>query len=144
MFYASFIFDRSKRLSNLFFIRYNDFSGYTNVKVTNFTTSWRNGLAFCGLIHSFYPDLIAYDTLTQHDIKHNCKLAFEAGEKLGITQLIEPETMVIKRIPDKLAVITYLHQLRHVFLFCYSVLWGSDLFGIEMFTYTDSMKLNNP
>jgi len=87
-------------------------SGYTNVKVTNFTTSWRNGLAFCGLIHSFYPDLIAYDTLTQHDIKHNCKLAFEAGEKLGITQLIEPETMVIKRIPDKLAVITYLHQLR--------------------------------
>lgn len=93
-------------------IRYNDFSGYTNVKVTNFTTSWRNGLAFCGLIHSFYPDLIAYDTLTQHDIKHNCKLAFEAGEKLGITQLIEPETMVIKRIPDKLAVITYLHQLR--------------------------------
>ena len=80
--------------------------------MTNFTTSWRNGLAFCGLIHSFYPDLIAYDTLTQHDIKHNCKLAFEAGEKLGIPRVIEPENMVIKRIPDKLAVITYLHQLR--------------------------------
>ena len=87
-------------------------SKFPNVKVTNFTTSWRNGLAFCGLIHSFYPDLISYDTLTPHDIKHNCKLAFEAGEKLGITRLIEPENMVIKRIPDKLAVITYLHQLR--------------------------------
>ena len=87
-------------------------SGYSNVKVTNFTTSWRNGIAFCGLIHHFYPDLIAYDTLTQHDIKQNCKLAFEAGEKLGIPRVIEPENMVIKRIPDKLAVITYLHQLR--------------------------------
>jgi len=85
---------------------------YSNIKVTNFTTSWRNGLAFCALIHSFYPDLIQYDTLTAHDIKHNCKLAFEAGEKLGIPRVIEPESMVIKRIPDKLAVITYLHQLR--------------------------------
>jgi len=88
-------------------------SKYSNIKVTNFTTSWRNGLAFCALIHSFYPDLIPYDTLTAHDIKHNCKLAFEAGEKLGIPRVIEPESMVIKRIPDKLAVITYLHQLRH-------------------------------
>jgi len=87
-------------------------SNYSNIKVTNFTTSWRNGMAFCALIHSFYPDLIPYDTLTAHDIKHNCKLAFEAGEKLGIPRVIEPESMVIKRIPDKLAVITYLHQLR--------------------------------
>ena len=87
-------------------------SGYSNVKVTNFHTSWRNGLAFCGLIHHFYPDLIPYDTLIAHDIKHNCKLAFEAGEKLGIPRVIEPENMVIKTIPDKLAVITYLHQLR--------------------------------
>ena len=87
-------------------------SGYSAVKVTNFTTSWRNGLAFCALIHSFYPDLIPYDALTSHDIKHNCKLAFEAGEKLGIPRVIEPENMAIKRIPDKLAVITYLHQLR--------------------------------
>jgi len=85
---------------------------YSNIKVTNFTSSWRNGLAFCALIHSFYPDLVQYDTLTAHDIKHNCKLAFEAGEKLGIPRVIEPESMVIKRIPDKLAVITYLHQLR--------------------------------
>ena len=87
-------------------------SSYSNVKVTNFTTSWRNGLAFCALLHSFYPDLIPYDALTSHDIKHNCKLAFEAGEKLGIPRVIEPESMAIKRIPDKLAVITYLHQLR--------------------------------
>ena len=29
-----------------------------------------------------------------HDIKDNCKLAFEAAEKLGVARLIEPSDMV--------------------------------------------------
>lgn len=31
---------------------------YAGVKVTNLTTSWRNGMAFCAVIHSFRPDLM--------------------------------------------------------------------------------------
>lgn len=31
---------------------------YPGVKVTNLTTSWRNGMAFCAVIHSFRPDLM--------------------------------------------------------------------------------------
>ena len=29
---------------------------YAGVKVTNFTTSWRNGLALCALVHHYHPD----------------------------------------------------------------------------------------
>ena len=53
-----------------------------------------------------------FDALPGHDIKGNCKAAFEAAESLGITRLIEPQDMLILTVPDKLAVMTYLYQLR--------------------------------
>ncbi|VVC45262.1 EEIG1/EHBP1 N-terminal domain,Domain of unknown function DUF3585,Calponin homology domain [Cinara cedri] len=86
--------------------------GYPGVKVTNLTTSWRNGLAFCAIIHHFRPDLIEFNHLKPHDIRENCKTAFDAGEILGISRVIEPSDMGVLTIPDKLAVMTYLYQLR--------------------------------
>lgn len=85
---------------------------HPGVKVTNLTTSWRNGMAFCAIIHHFRPDLIDIDSLLPHDVKGNCKKAFDAGETLGIPRVIEPADMDILTVPDKLAVMTYLYQLR--------------------------------
>ncbi|KAK3751612.1 hypothetical protein RRG08_012673 [Elysia crispata] len=90
-------------------------AGYKGVKITNLTTSWRNGLAFCAIIHHYRPDLINYQKLNPHDIKMNNKLAFDAASKLGIPKVLEPSDMVLLAVPDKLLVMTYLHQLRSYF-----------------------------
>ncbi|KAK3093307.1 hypothetical protein FSP39_013923 [Pinctada imbricata] len=90
-------------------------SGYKGVRVTNLTTSWRNGMAFCAIVHYFRPDLIDFKSLAPHDIKGNNRIAFDAAAKLGIPRVIEPSDMVLLAVPDKLAVMTYLHQLRAYF-----------------------------
>ncbi|KAJ8308401.1 hypothetical protein KUTeg_013275 [Tegillarca granosa] len=89
--------------------------GYKGVKVTNLTTSWRNGMAFCAIIHHFRPDLIDFRSLAPHDIKGNNRIAFDAAAQLGIPRVIEPSDMVLLAVPDKLLVMTYLHQLRAYF-----------------------------
>lgn len=89
--------------------------GYKGVNVTNMTTSWRNGLAFCAVIHHFRPDLIDFELLSPYNIKENCKKAFDAAESLGIPKVMEHSDMVILAVPDKLAVMTYLYQMKAFF-----------------------------
>nr|XP_061794376.1 EH domain-binding protein 1-like [Nerophis lumbriciformis] len=66
---------------------------YRGVKITNFTTSWRNGLAFCALLHHFRPDAIDYKALNPQDIKENNKKAYDVFASLGISRLLEPSDM---------------------------------------------------
>ncbi|XP_036379015.1 EH domain-binding protein 1-like protein 1 isoform X2 [Megalops cyprinoides] len=86
--------------------------GYRGVKVTNFSTSWRNGLAFCAILHRFCPNKIDYDALDPYDIKFNNKKAFDGFAELGISRLLEPLDMVLLPVPDRLIVMTYLCQIR--------------------------------
>lgn len=54
-------------------------------------------------------------SLDPHDVMANCRKAFDAAESLGIPKVIEPRDMNVLAVPDKLAVMTYLHQLRAYF-----------------------------
>ncbi|XP_063504740.1 EH domain-binding protein 1 isoform X16 [Pongo pygmaeus] len=66
---------------------------YRGVKITNFTTSWRNGLSFCAILHHFRPDLIDYKSLNPQDIKENNKKAYDGFASIGISRLLEPSDM---------------------------------------------------
>uniref|UniRef100_A0A8C0CY59 EH domain binding protein 1 like 1 n=1 Tax=Balaenoptera musculus TaxID=9771 RepID=A0A8C0CY59_BALMU len=87
-------------------------AGYRGVRITNFTTSWRNGLAFCAILHRFYPDKIDFASLDPLNIKQNNKQAFDGFAALGVSRLLEPADMVLLSVPDKLIVMTYLCQIR--------------------------------
>ncbi|XP_047660743.1 EH domain-binding protein 1-like protein 1 isoform X18 [Tachysurus fulvidraco] len=89
--------------------------GYRGVKVTNFSTSWRNGLAFCAILHHFHPDKIDFDALEPQDIKLNNKRAFDGFSELGISRLLDPSDLVLLSVPDRLMVMTYLSQIQSHF-----------------------------
>uniref|UniRef100_A0A5S6QYZ5 Spectrin beta chain n=1 Tax=Trichuris muris TaxID=70415 RepID=A0A5S6QYZ5_TRIMR len=90
-------------------------AGYPNVNVRNFTTSWRDGLAFNALIHKHRPDVIAFDKLQKSNAMANLKNAFDVAEtQLGITPLLDAEDVNVE-VPDEKSIITYLVSYYHYF-----------------------------
>lgn len=90
-------------------------AGYNNVNVRNFTTSWRDGLAFNALIHKHRPDLIEYPKLTKANAMQNLQNAFTVSEeKLGIPPLLEANDVCVEQ-PDEKSIITYVAAYYHYF-----------------------------
>jgi len=93
-------------------------AGYRDVDppgVQNFSTSWRDGMALCALIHRHRPDLIDYDSLDKKNAATNLELAFNVAEKsLDIPRLLEVEDLVAER-PDERSVMTYISEFFHRF-----------------------------
>jgi len=85
--------------------------GYENVKITNFSTSWADGLAFCALVHHFFPNAFDFSKLNPKNRRGNFTLAFESAEKLAdIAPLLDVEDMVRMKSPDWKCVFTYVQS----------------------------------
>ncbi|KAJ6663653.1 hypothetical protein lerEdw1_009732 [Lerista edwardsae] len=90
-------------------------AGYPEVNIQNFTTSWRDGLAFNALIHRHRPDIIDFRKLTKSNAAFNLQQAFNTAEQqLGLARLLDPEDVNMEN-PDEKSIITYVVSFYHYF-----------------------------
>uniref|UniRef100_A0A8C2YIC9 Spectrin beta chain n=1 Tax=Chinchilla lanigera TaxID=34839 RepID=A0A8C2YIC9_CHILA len=90
-------------------------AGYPEVNIQNFTTSWRDGLAFNALIHRHRPDLVDFSKLAKSNANYNLQRAFRTAEQhLGLARLLDPEDVNMEA-PDEKSIITYVVSFYHYF-----------------------------
>ncbi|EFN74241.1 Cytospin-A [Camponotus floridanus] len=85
--------------------------GYRNIDITNFSSSWNDGLAFCALMHSYLPRKVPYDTLTPIEKRRNFSIAFSAAESVGIPTTLNIGEMCQLERPDWQQVMTYVTSI---------------------------------
>ncbi|KAM4763090.1 smoothelin isoform 4-T4 [Cyanocitta cristata] len=87
--------------------------GYEHVDIQNFSSSWSDGMAFCALVHNFFPDAFDYSKLTPQNRRQNFEVAFSSAETLvDCVPLVEVEDMMIMgKKPDAKCVFTYVQSL---------------------------------
>ncbi|XP_019953284.2 cytospin-A-like isoform X1 [Paralichthys olivaceus] len=85
--------------------------GYKNIDITNFSSSWEDGLAFCAVYHTYLPNHILYENLNPEDKKENLDLAFRTGENVGITATLTVEEMLRANGPDWQRVLGYVESI---------------------------------
>lgn len=85
--------------------------GYDAVDVKNFTTSWRDGLAFNALIHRYRPHLFDYSDQLDKKPVDCCEHAFAIAEQfLDVDRLLDPEDVIRDR-PDRKSILMYVSNL---------------------------------
>ncbi|XP_039976197.1 smoothelin-like 1 [Xiphias gladius] len=93
----------------------NKTRNYEGVNIENFSSSWCDGMAFCALIHRFFPDAFNYSSLSPEEREKNFTLAFQTAESLAdCYPLLEVSDMIMMGDnPDPMCVFTYVQSLCH-------------------------------
>ncbi|XP_072519850.1 smoothelin-like 1 [Salminus brasiliensis] len=86
---------------------------YEGISIENFSSSWSDGLAFCALVHRFFPSAFDFSSLKASEREKNFTLAFSTAETLAdCCPLLDVSDMLLMgNKPDPFSVFTYVQSL---------------------------------
>ncbi|CAH8666537.1 unnamed protein product [Heterobilharzia americana] len=117
---------------------------YPSINVENFSSSWKDGLAFCALIHKYFPDLVDINALSPEEAVKNLELAFFVAEtKLDVPVLISPHDVVSERRLDENLILDYVSRLHRAISRKFSdqmLLTASPETDLSCLKYTTKIK----
>ncbi|KAK4299756.1 hypothetical protein Pmani_027976 [Petrolisthes manimaculis] len=85
--------------------------GYTNVDITNFSSSWNDGLALCAILDTYLPEKINYSTLAPQNKRENFQVAISAAESVGIPNILDVNDMMTSERPNWQTVYNYVTSI---------------------------------
>ncbi|KPM02552.1 cytospin-A-like protein [Sarcoptes scabiei] len=100
----------SKRNALLKWCKHKTLS-YRDIDITNFSSSWNDGMAFCAILHTYLPDLIPYETLKSDEKQRNFSIAFKAAESVGIPTTLDLNEMLAQERPDWHKIMAYITSI---------------------------------
>jgi len=85
------------------------------IAVNNFTTDWKDGMAFSALVAYHFPSEINISVAKSKTPLERLELAFDVAGRNGVPPLLDPEDVCDIPTPDRRSIITYLGCLHKGF-----------------------------
>ncbi|XP_069171476.1 cytospin-A isoform X15 [Procambarus clarkii] len=85
--------------------------GYNNVDITNFSSSWNDGLALCAILDTYLSEKINYKYLSPQNKRQNFQVAISAAESVGIPNLLDVNDMITSERPNWQTVYNYVTSI---------------------------------
>ncbi|KAB0405299.1 hypothetical protein E2I00_010001, partial [Balaenoptera physalus] len=60
-------------------------TSFGHVDIQNFSSSWSDGMAFCALVHNFFPEAFDYGQLSPQNRRQNFEVAFSSADRSTTT-----------------------------------------------------------
>lgn len=88
---------------------------YPGVDIKNFTSSWRDGMAFSAVLHRNRPDLVDWRNIREVNTRERLERVFSTFEReYNVNKLLDPQDVDTNE-PDEKSMITYISSIYHVF-----------------------------
>ncbi|EFA82217.1 interaptin [Heterostelium album PN500] len=107
---------KSKQTANEALLNWTrqELKDYSNIHITDFTNSFKDGIVFCSLVHKLIPEAIDISSLQADQAMSNLQLAFDTAKKeLNIPAILEAKDII--ESPDELCIMTYLSLFPKVY-----------------------------